>query len=254
MTTAVAPGIVSQRQVDYAAGRGSVVVASGSIVQTVLTRRLPTASAGTHTVTCPRERSPQMGTRTQTEIEMEEVMRDVLHGKRIAILATDGVERREYEQPGAAVRDAGAEAELLSLKSGSIDARDHDLQPAGEVTVDREVAGASVDEFDALVIPGGTVNAVKLRLDGAAIAFGRDFGEAGKPGGGICHGPWTLVEAGVAKGRTLTSYPSLRTDLRNAGAHVVDEEVVIDGNIISSRSPEDLPAFCAAIVDLFASA
>jgi len=195
-----------------------------------------------------------MGTRTQTEIEMEEVMRDVLHGKRVAILATEGVERREYEQPRAAVRDAGAEAELLSLKSGSIDARDHDLQPAGEFTVDREVAGASVDEFDALVIPGGTVNADKLRLDGAAIAFVRDFVESGKPVGVICHGPWTLVEAGVAKGRTLTSYPSLRTDLRNAGAHVVDEEVAIDGNIISSRSPEDLPAFCAAIVDLFASA
>jgi protease I len=181
-------------------------------------------------------------------------MGEVLHGKRVAILATDGVERRELEQPRAAVCDAGAVVELLSLKSGSIDARDHDLEPAGEFTVDREVSAVSIDEFDALVIPGGTVNADKLRLDGPAIAFVHDFVESGKPVGVICHGPWTLVEAGVANGRTLTSYPSLRTDLRNAGAQVVDEEVAIDGNIVSSRSPEDLPAFCAAIVDRFASA
>ena len=181
-------------------------------------------------------------------------MAGVLQGKRIAILATDGVERRELEQPRAALSDAGADTQLLSLKPGMIDARDHDLQPAGEFTVDREVSDASVDDFHALVIPGGTVNADKLRTDHAAVAFVHDFVESGKPVGVICHGPWTLVEAGVVNGRTLTSYPSVRTDLRNAGANAVDEEVAIDGNLISSRTPDDLPAFCAAIVDRFASA
>jgi len=180
-------------------------------------------------------------------------MSNVLAGKRIAILATDGVERRELEEPRAAVHDAGGDTELLSLKSGTIDARNHDLEPAGEFRVDREVADAAVDEFDGLLIPGGTVNADKLRLDRSAIAFVHDFVETGKPVGVICHGPWTLIEAGVAKGRTLTSYPSLRTDLRNAGAIPVDEEVAVDGNLISSRSPDDLPAFCRAIVGRFAT-
>jgi protease I len=178
-------------------------------------------------------------------------MSNVLEGKRIAILATNGVERRELEEPRAAVQQAGGDTELLSLRMGTIDARDHDLEPAGEFRVDREVGDATVDEFDGLVIPGGTVNADKLRLDRSAIAFVHDFVESGKPVGVICHGPWTLVEAGVAKGRTLTSYPSLRTDLRNAGAHPVDEEVAVDGNIISSRSPADLPAFCRALVGRF---
>jgi protease I len=178
---------------------------------------------------------------------------NVLEGKRIAILATDGVERRELEEPRAAVHEAGGETELLSLETGSIDARDHDLEPAGEFRVDRKVADAAVDEFDGLVIPGGTVNADKLRLDASAVAFVHDFVESGKPVGVICHGPWTLIEAGVAKGRTLTSYPSLRTDLRNAGAIAVDEEVAVDGNLISSRSPDDLPAFCLAIVGRFAA-
>jgi protease I len=176
----------------------------------------------------------------------------VLHGKRVAILATNGVERRELDEPRDAVRDAGADTELLSLEVGDIDARDHDLEPAGEFTVDRAVADAAVDEFDALLIPGGTVNADKLRLDESAVSFVRDFVQSGKPVGVICHGPWTLIEAGVVKGRTLTSYPSLRTDLRNAGANPVDEEVVVDGNLISSRSPDDLPAFCRTVVEEFA--
>ncbi|MET0454781.1 MAG: type 1 glutamine amidotransferase domain-containing protein [Mycobacterium sp.] len=174
-----------------------------------------------------------------------------LDGKRIAILATDGVERRELEEPRAAVRDAGGDVELLSLQSGTIDARDHDLEPAGDFAVDREVADATVGEFDALLIPGGTVNADKLRLDESAVAFVREFVQSGKPVGVICHAPWTLVEAGVVSGRTLTSYPSLRTDLRNAGATVVDQEVVVDGNLISSRSPDDLDAFCATVVEQF---
>jgi protease I len=178
----------------------------------------------------------------------------VLHGKRVAILATNGVERRELDEPRDAVRDAGADTELLSLEAGDIDARNHDLEPAGEFTVDRAVAAAAVDEFDALLIPGGTVNADKLRLDESAVAFVRDFVQSGKPVGVICHGPWTLIEAGVVKGRTLTSFPSLRTDLRNAGANPVDEEVVVDGNLISSRSPDDLPAFCKTVVEEFARA
>jgi protease I len=178
---------------------------------------------------------------------------NVLEGKRIAILATNGVERRELEEPRAALQEAGGYTELLSLESGTIDARNHDLEQAGEFRVDRKVADAAVDEFDALVIPGGTVNADKLRLDRSAIAFVHDFVESGKPVGVICHGPWTLIEAGVAKGRTLTSYPSIRTDLSNAGAIPVDEEVAVDGNLISSRSPDDLPAFCRAIVGQFAT-
>jgi protease I len=180
-------------------------------------------------------------------------MSDALKGKRIAILATDGVERRELEEPRAAVHDAGGDTELLSLREGSIDARNHDLELAGEFDVDRLVGDAGVDEFDGLLIPGGTVNADKLRLDGSAVAFVRDFANSGKPMGVICHAPWTLVEAGVVDGMTLTSYPSLRTDLRNAGANVVDEEVVVDRNVVSSRSPDDLPAFCKAVVGRFAT-
>jgi protease I len=182
----------------------------------------------------------------------EDQMSTALQGRKIAILATDGVERRELEEPRAAARDAGAQILLLSIDSGTIEARDHDLQPAGQFAVDRVVDEASVDEFDGLIIPGGTVNADKLRLSGPAIGFVRDFVNSGKPVAVICHGPWTLVEAGVVAGRTLTSYPSLRTDLRNAGANAVDAEVAIDGNLISSRSPDDLRAFCAAIVERFA--
>lgn len=181
-------------------------------------------------------------------------MTAALNGKRIAFLATNGVERRELDEPRAAVEEAGGRTELLSVDDGSIDTRNHDLEEAGTVDVDRKVGDADVADFDGLVIPGGTVNADKLRLDEAAIAFVRDFVNSGKPVGVICHGPWTLVEAGVAKGRTLTSYPSLRTDLRNAGATVVDDEVVVDGNLISSRSPDDLPAFCRELVERFQSA
>ncbi|OMB89308.1 peptidase C56 [Mycobacterium colombiense] len=179
-------------------------------------------------------------------------MSNELQGKTIAILAADGVEKVELEQPRAALQDAGAQVQLLSLKDGEIQARNHDLEPAGTFAVDRKVSDASVDEYDGLVLPGGTVNPDKLRMDSSAVSFVRDFVGSGKPVAAICHGPWTLAEAGVAVGRTLTSYPSIRTDLRNAGAHVVDEEVVVDGNLISSRSPSDLPAFCAAILKQFA--
>ncbi|MCV7029253.1 type 1 glutamine amidotransferase domain-containing protein [Mycobacterium sherrisii] len=181
-------------------------------------------------------------------------MANQLQGKTIAFLAADGVEKVELEQPRAALEQAGARTELLSLKTGEIQAREHDLEPAGQFTVDRAVADASVDEFDGLVLPGGTVNPDKLRKDDTAVAFVRDFVGSGKPVAAICHGPWTLVEADVVEGRTLTSYPSIRTDLRNAGADVVDKEVVVDGNLITSRSPSDLQAFCSAIIERFAHA
>ena len=180
-------------------------------------------------------------------------MPNELQGRTIAFLATDGVEKVELEQPRAAVRNAGGQAELLSVQTGEIDARNHDLEPAGTFAVDRAVAEARVDDYDGLVIPGGTVNGDKLRLDGKAIGFVRDFVRSGKPVAAICHGPWTLVEADVVTGRTVTSYPSLRTDLQNAGATVVDQEVCIDGNLITSRSPDDLAAFCQAITDQFAN-
>ena len=180
-------------------------------------------------------------------------MPNELHGRTIAFLAADGVEKVELEEPRAAVEDAGGRVVLLSLKSGEIEARNHDLEPAGTFTVDREVSGADVAEFDGLVLPGGTVNPDKLRIDETAVSFVRDFVNSGKPVAAICHGPWTLVEADVVRGRTLTSYPSIRTDLRNAGATVVDQQVCLDGNIITSRSPDDLPAFCQAITDQFAN-
>jgi protease I len=180
-------------------------------------------------------------------------MPNELQGRKIAVLAADGVEKVELEQPRAAIEEAGGVVELLSVKDGEIQAMNHDLEAAGSVAVDRAVAEAKVEEYDGLVLPGGTVNPDKLRLDESAVAFVRDFVRSGKPVAAICHGPWTLVEAGVVKDRTLTSYPSIRTDLRNAGANVVDQQVCIDGNLITSRSPKDLPAFCQAITDQFAN-
>ena len=175
-----------------------------------------------------------------------------LQGKRVAILAADGVERVELEQPREVLDRAGAQTEVLSIHDGEIKARENDLDEAGTFTVDGLVADASVDDYDALLLPGGTVNPDQLRVDEGAVSFVRDFVESGKPVAAICHGPWTLIEAGVATGRTLTSFPSIRTDLRNAGANVVDQEVVVDTNLITSRSPEDLPAFSEAIVSQLA--
>jgi deglycase len=179
-------------------------------------------------------------------------MADELSGRKVAILAADGVERVELEQPRDAVTGAGATVELLSIHDGEIAARDHDLEDAGTFPVDGLVSEASVDDYDALLLPGGTVNPDKLRMDEDAVAFVRAFFESGKPIGTICHGPWTLLEAGVVAGRQITSWPSVRTDLRNAGATVLDEEVVVDEGLVSSRSPDDLPAFCAKVVEEFA--
>jgi protease I len=181
-------------------------------------------------------------------------MPNSLQGKTVAILAADGVEKVELQQPRDALSAEGAHVQLLSPKTGEILARNHDLEPAGVFHVDRAVSDVSVDDFDALILPGGTVNPDKLRLDSETVAFVREFVNSGKPVAAICHGPWTLVEAGVVAGRKLTAYPSIRTDLRNAGARVLDEEVVIDGNLVTSRSPSDLPAFCLAILEQLAQA
>jgi len=177
-----------------------------------------------------------------------------LEGRRVAILAADGVERVELEKPRQALEDAGARTVLVSISQGEIKARDHDLEDAGTFSVDQLVSEVSLDDYDALLLPGGTVNPDKLRMEAAAVQFVRDFVQSGKPVASICHGPWNFVEADVARGRRLTSWPSVRTDLRNAGAEVVDEEVVTDGNITTSRSPDDLPAFCERIVQEFARA
>jgi protease I len=181
-------------------------------------------------------------------------MAATLNGRNVAILAADGVERVELERPRQALEDAGARTVVISISSGQIQARDHDLEDAGTFDVDEVVANVSVDDYDALLLPGGTVNPDKLRMEAAAVQFVRGFVESGKPVASICHGPWSFVEADVARGRRLTSWPSVRTDLRNAGAEVVDEEVVTDGNITTSRSPDDLPAFCERIVEEFADA
>jgi protease I len=175
-----------------------------------------------------------------------------LDGRRVAILAADGLERVELEQPRQALDDAGAQTVVVSISRGEIQARNNDLEDAGTFAVDELVGDASPDDYDALLLPGGTVNPDKLRMEPAAVQFVRSFVESGKPVASICHGPWNFVEADVARGRRLTSFPSIRTDLRNAGAEVVDEEVVTDGNITTSRSPDDLPAFCERIVHEFA--
>ena len=150
-----------------------------------------------------------------------------------------------------ALLEAGATVDLLSVKDGEIEAKEGDLNPAGSFTVDRLVADANVSEYDGRLLPGGTVNPDKLRVDEAALGFVRDFVGSGKPVASICHGPWTLLEAGVVSGRTVTSFPSIRTDLRNAGAEWVDQEVVVDQRLVTSRKPDDLEAFNAKIVEEF---
>ena len=177
-----------------------------------------------------------------------------LDGKRIAfVVAPEGIEQVELTEPWKAVEDAGGRPELLSTEDGEVQAFNH-LDKADTFTVDRTVADADAGEYDALVLPGGVANPDLLRTDEDAVAFIRAFFEQGKPVGVICHGPWTLVEADVLRGRTITSWPSLQTDIRNAGGNWVDEEVVTDkspATLVSSRKPDDLPAFCATIVQEF---
>lgn len=181
-------------------------------------------------------------------------MAQELKGKKIAIIATDGVEQVELLEPRKAVEQAGATTELLSLDTGEIQAMNGDINPADTFAVDKTVAEASPDDYDGLILPGGTVSADRLRIGDGVADFVQAYFRAGKPAGVICHGPWTLVEGGVVAGRKLTSYPSIRTDLRNAGGKVVDEEVVVDRNLVTSRSPDDLPAFCSTILQQFALA
>ena len=178
-------------------------------------------------------------------------MADKLQGKRIAFLATDMVEQVELTEPWQAVKDEGAETELVSLEEGEIQGFSH-YDKADTFKVDRTVEEARADDYDGLVIPGGVGNPDTMRTDENAVAFVRQFFEQGKPVGVICHGPWMLVEAGVVRGRRVTSWPSLRTDIRNAGGSWVDEEVVVDTGLVTSRKPGDLPAFNRKIVEEFA--
>jgi protease I len=179
-------------------------------------------------------------------------MSDRLRDKKIAFLmANEGVEQVELTEPLQAVREAGAEAELLAPEAGEIQAFNH-LDKGDTFDVDRPVGDADPSEYDGLVLPGGVANPDQLRTKPEALEFVRGFFEAGKPVGVICHGPWTLIDAGVAEGRTLTSWPSVQTDLRNAGAEWVDEEVHVDEGLVSSRKPDDLEAFKAKIVEEFA--
>lgn len=176
-----------------------------------------------------------------------------LTGRTIAILATDGVEEAELVEPRRAVEEEGATVRLISLETGEIQAMEKDVHEAGRYPVDQAVADSSAADFDGLLLPGGTTNPDHLRQDDAAVSFVREFVLSGRPVGVICHGPWILVEADVVRDRTLTSYPSVRTDIRNAGGTVVDREVVVDRNLVSSRNPADLPAFCSAVIDVFAA-
>ena len=176
-----------------------------------------------------------------------------LNGRRVAFLATDMVEQVELTEPWKAVENAGGNPELVSLEEGEIQAFNH-YDKADKFRVDRKVEDVSIDDYDALVIPGGVGNPDTMRSDENAVRFVREFCEAGKPLAAICHAPWMLVEADVARGRRLTSFSSIKTDVENAGGNWVDEEVVVDGNIVTSRNPDDLPAFNQELVELFARA
>jgi len=177
-------------------------------------------------------------------------MANELQGKRIAFIATDGVEQVELTEPWKAVEQAGAEPHLLSIKAGEIQGMNH-MDKGDTLPVDKLVSDADPTDYDGLVLPGGVANPDFLRMNDDAVRWVRTFFEQGKPVGVICHGPWTLVEADLVRGRTLTSWPSLRTDIRNAGGTWVDEECVVDRGLVTSRKPDDLPAFTAKIVEEF---
>ena len=179
-------------------------------------------------------------------------MANELSGKRVAILAASGVEQVELTQPRQTAEDAGATTTLVSVDTGEIQAMNGDINKADTFTVDKAISDVSADDFDALILPGGTCNPDTLRQNGDVIAFVQAIAGAGKPIAAICHAPWTLVEADLVKGKRLTSFPSLRTDIRNAGGTVVDEEVVVDQGLITSRNPNDLDAFCSTILKEFA--
>ena len=175
-------------------------------------------------------------------------MANELQGKKIAFIATEGVEQVELTEPWKAVEQAGAQPELISIEDSEFHAWNH-FDKGDAFTPDKTAEEAQVGDYDALVLPGGVANPDQLRTDENVVGFIRDFAATGKPIGVICHGPWTLIEAGVVKGRTITSWPSVHTDLINAGANWVDKEVVVDAGLVSSRKPDDLPAFNAKIIE-----
>jgi protease I len=175
---------------------------------------------------------------------------DMLKGKKVAILAADMFERVELEEPCKALEEAGADVEIVSIHDGEIKGFDH-FDPASTVKVDRMVEEVSADDYDALVIPGGVGNPDQLRGDENVISFVREFDRAGKPMAVICHGPWVLVESGVVRGKRVTSWPTLETDIRNAGGEWVDQEVVVDGSVVTSRKPDDIPAFNREMLRIF---
>jgi protease I len=178
-------------------------------------------------------------------------MANELEGKRVAFLFTEGVEQVELVKPQEAIRDAGADVDLVSIEAGEVQMFNH-LDKGDTIEAGKAASEVDASDYDALVIPGGVANPDQLRTDEDCVRFTRDFFEQDKPVGIICHGPWMLVEADVARGRTVTSWPSLKTDLRNAGATWVDEEVCVDTGLVTSRKPDDLPAFCAKIIEEFA--
>jgi protease I len=184
-----------------------------------------------------------VSSRAKTRINMGKI-----ENKKVAVLATDGFEQSELEKPVEALRNAGALVEIISLKSGSIKGW-AEKDWGDEISVDKTIDSVKAADYDALVLPGGVMNPDTLRMNKGAVGFVSDFMNAGKPVAAICHGPWTLVEAGAVKGRRLTSWPSLRTDIENAGGQWVDEEVVTDNGLVTSRKPADLPAFCKKMIE-----
>lgn len=178
-------------------------------------------------------------------------MAQSLDGLKVAVLATDGFEQVELTKPVAALKAAGATVEVVAPKAGEIQGFNHH-EKGDRTPVDRSLAEASPDDYDAIVLPGGVINPDQLRLEPQAIDFIRYFSHAGKPIAAICHGPWTLIDAGAVRGKQVTSWPSLKTDLKNAGADWVDQDVVVDRGLVTSRKPDDLPAFCAKMIEEFA--
>lgn len=177
-------------------------------------------------------------------------MANELQGRKVAILlAPVGTEQVEFTEPKQAVEDAGADVDVVGIQTGEAQTMNGDVNPGESFTVEKAFSEVSAEDYDALIVPGGTVGSDNLRGSDEAVSFVRAFFEQQKPVGVICHGPWTLVEADVVKGRTLTSYPTLQTDIRNAGGTWVDEEVVTDAGLVTSRNPDDLPAFCSKVVE-----